>query len=361
MDPLTNGSYWGPVGEEPVMIMFETTALASDFLNAILFGMTFIIYLACMRVLWRDKAGRSSGTGSTHRRSLHQYVLMGYMSLVISFMLILMVITHYVEQLAYVNFRNFPMGVFGYYNATSNSAINVVSIFMFVFSNIFSDVLLLWRCRVVWKASLGNGYYNYVMIFPTLVALASISWGLIFAASTADPNAFLTKPWVPKVAIIYFSLTLSLNVILTALISLRIWSYQRTCRESLGEEHCRHYTSLSTMFLESAAAYTIISIGLVATFAIGSPANQIFLALAPGVQTISSFIIIWRVANRRAWADDTLQHSTLVFVSQNSDVYNKHGSKSEMISPTDSDPSRSGFGRDHLSSQETGQYVTNWA
>lgn len=93
---------------------------------------------------------------------------------------------------------------------------------------------------------------------------------------------------------------------MTIMIVYRMWTYQSVLRNSLGSEHGDQYTSVSSMFVESAGLYSIMSILVLGSYAANSNVNQIFLGLAPGIQLISSYLIIWRVASGRAWSRDTI-------------------------------------------------------
>jgi len=289
---LNNGSYYGPVGETPMMIQLEKLFLASGYLTGMGFGMIFILYVACMQILWKEQRVRYS------------WFLMLYSTLLCATNLVLTATAYFGVQLAFIDNRNFPLGVFAFIELSAILPTNVVSVSMFVASNILADFLLLWRCHVIYRASLG-GRAKYVMILPLLLAFGSTAMGILFDIVSAQPTGFFSAIAM-KIALAYFSLTLTLNLLLTLMICLRIWGYQRLIRESLGADYGKQYTSITTMFIESAALYTAVSIAVLATFATGSTLSQIFLGIAPCCQMISSYFIIWRVANGRAWTQDTL-------------------------------------------------------
>ncbi len=64
---------------------------------------------------------------------------------------------------------------------------------------------------------------------------------------------------------------------LTILIILRLYMYRRRLLTSLPPEHARHYVSLATIVVESAALYSVFAILFLITYAVGHPTNQIFL------------------------------------------------------------------------------------
>lgn len=154
------------------------------------------------------------------------------------------------------------------------------------------------------------------MVIPTLMALGSFALGIMWDVLSANPGGFFAQN-VGQIALAYFSLSLALNIILTGMIMFRIWSYQRVINMHLGKDYGHQYTSISTMFVESAAMYTAIAIPVLVTFTRGAPESQIFLGFAPAVQAMASYFIIWRVAKGRAWTRDTLTGvtSSLVFTN----------------------------------------------
>jgi hypothetical protein len=107
--------------------------------------------------------------------------------------------------------------------------------------------------------------------------------GIAFAIETASPQGLFGST-TASFAIPYFAITLSLNVLLTVMIAGRIWYYQKSVEAAVGSDYAVHYTTVTTMFVESAAIYTVVSLLLVVTFSVGNPINQIWLGIAPSVQ-----------------------------------------------------------------------------
>ena len=55
-----------------------------------------------------------------------------------------------------------------------------------------------------------------------------------------------------------------------------------------GESYGDHYSSLSAMFVESAALYSLMSIPLLISYGLMHPISQIFLSLNPAAQVSSN-------------------------------------------------------------------------
>ena len=78
-----------------------------------------------------------------------------------------------------------------------------------------------------------------------------------------------------------------MNILLTFLIILRMFSHQREIRKAFGPTYGQHYTDISSMFIESASLYCIVTTLLLGTFVSGHPTSEIWFSIAPSVQVSS--------------------------------------------------------------------------
>lgn len=232
LNPLTNGSYWGPVDEAPADILLEKLFLASGWIvgltcgpsclngcgeNVLIVvdnttGMQFIIYLLCMRVLLTPNSAfsrtqisrpppntNSNSKGSSSNSSFFRvpfrvrlpfvssssYIgrhrrLTPFTLFLLSYSTVLCVVnilytgSSYVAlQLTYIEFRNFPGGPIGFLGAEAPLKSNVMSITMLVLSSVLSDALLWWRCRLIWKLMNEGWWVEVILAVPGLMVLAS--------------------------------------------------------------------------------------------------------------------------------------------------------------------------------------------
>jgi hypothetical protein len=148
LNPLTNGSYWGPIGETAEEITFEKLFLVSCYLSGIGFGknpvvseqsraqlifplgMQFILYLGCLQVLWRGA------------RTRYTWFLMIYSTLLCITNMLYTVDGYIIVQLAYIGNRNFPGGVVGFIGASVSLAPSIISITSIVAGIFLADMLL---------------------------------------------------------------------------------------------------------------------------------------------------------------------------------------------------------------------------
>ena len=82
----------------------------------------------------------------------------------------------------------------------------------------------------------------------------------------------------------YYAISLSINIMLTIIITIRLLQYRRTVMASMPEEHARHYLSLATVLVESAALYSVFALLFLITYAANNPTNQAWLGVAQAAQ-----------------------------------------------------------------------------
>ena len=105
-------------------------------------------------------------------------------------------------------------------------------------------------------------------------------WSLQISASSIHVHASQVVNWT----IPFLSLTISLNILVTIAIVVRIQLYRYRLSNVLGSHHAVQYTSVSAMIIESAAIYSAFAIVLLVTFALNSPVFNIFLQAMSQVQ-----------------------------------------------------------------------------
>ncbi|KAK7680876.1 hypothetical protein QCA50_016186 [Cerrena zonata] len=181
------------------------------------------------------------------------------------------------------------------------SQLGKVSNTAFVFNGLLIDAMLLWRCRQIWKFTLCSRP-DLVILPPACIFAASIAFGMISSTNL--------KSWL---ALVYYVLSLTLNVILTTLIVIRLLSSKIQTQAALGKGYGKHYNLICILFVESAFMNAICSICLLSSFQASNTANpttghhfQAWIALTPAVQACSSYLIIYRGSQGfyGSWSND---------------------------------------------------------
>lgn len=138
------------------------------------------------------------------------------------------------------------------------------------------------------------GYKYWLVIFPGLMFGGSIGSHIFTLTShlsdagrIASSIALLvsmTKSsdtfWSSKsmqFGIAYWSLSISLNIILTLSIATRIWLARYRIRKTLGSQHSVQYISITAMLIESAALYAVWGMTFLICYARNTPFQNILL------------------------------------------------------------------------------------
>ncbi|KAF9531303.1 hypothetical protein CPB83DRAFT_848813 [Crepidotus variabilis] len=112
---------------------------------------------------------------------------------------------------------------------------------LYVTNNVIADTLLLYRCYVVWD------YRKAVFVGPVFLLVGGTVVGYLFEGS---PTHLFSKAWI------YLVLTVSLNVILTALAAGRIWWLSRKAKPLLDPGLLQRYSGTIGILIESGFIYT---------------------------------------------------------------------------------------------------------
>lgn len=108
--------------------------------------------------------------------------------------------------------------------------------------------------------------------------------GTLWTLQSSQPGLSFYSALPQAYGISYYAISLSINVVLTFLIVGRLLQYRASIMASLPAAHARHYLSLATVLVESAALYSLFAICFLVTYAINNGINQIFLGLAQAAQ-----------------------------------------------------------------------------
>ncbi|KAG7440194.1 uncharacterized protein BT62DRAFT_938261 [Guyanagaster necrorhizus] len=294
--------YYGP--DEPYKtIMLERYFLAGDVVVGLGFGIQTVLYVSCATYLWKRR-----------KQNPIALFLLAYITLLLSIEAIFVGVQANTVQMIYIDNRNYPGGPWQFFLDTQNLAVNVIFYATLFVMTFLSDILVLWRCWVIWTAS-GQIVAYVITAFPAITLLASFVMGTLWTLQSSQPGLSFYSALPLAYGTSYYSISLGLNIILTILIILRLYMYRRRLLTSLPPEHAHHYVSLATIIIESAALYSIFAILFLVTYAVGHPSNQIFLGVASSTQQISGYLIIYRLAEGRAWKKSTL--NTLPLTSMN--------------------------------------------
>ncbi|KAF9074058.1 hypothetical protein BDP27DRAFT_1416738 [Rhodocollybia butyracea] len=172
--------------------------------------------------------------------------------------------------------------------------IGIAEAAVYVTANIVADVLLLYRCYIVWGAR------KYVVIGPFIISFVNTALALAAAALqqknistllnglTGGDGQNASLKAAQAISTSFLAVNLFTNILLTGLIAGRIWWISKATHQSLGEDGMkdRSLNGIVSMILESGVLYPIIlaiCLGLNASDAVSGvePILTVIVGVAP--------------------------------------------------------------------------------
>ncbi|KAI0797509.1 hypothetical protein C8Q75DRAFT_4286 [Abortiporus biennis] len=280
--------------EDENTLNLERNFLAGDLICGIGYGIQIVLYSRCAWYLWKQR-----------KQKRHTLLFLGYITILFCISTIFTAIQARTVQVVYVENRNYPGGPWKFFLASQHESINVIFYATFFLVTFLSDCLVAWRCWIIWSAS-GMLAASLVTLVPVMMLLSSFVMGTLWTLQSSRPGLSLYSKVPLAYGTSYYALSLSLNVLLTFLIALRLLLYRRTIVKALPEEYGKPYLSIATIIVESAAIYSVFAILFLITYAVNDPVNQTFIAVSQASQQIATYLIIYRLADGRAWGSNTI-------------------------------------------------------
>ncbi|KAJ7642904.1 hypothetical protein B0H17DRAFT_959946 [Mycena rosella] len=290
--------YYGP-DESESTIQLERNFMAGDVVVGTGYGIQLVLFTTCALFLWKRR-----------KHSRQPMFLLAYMSCMLLIESLFVAVQARTVQMIYIDNRNYPGGPWTFFLASQSDPVNVIFYATLFLLTFLSDLLVLWRCWVIWSAA-GSRIIAWAAIaFPSVLLLGSFAMGTLWTLQSSQPTLSMYSKLPMAYGTSYYAISLGANILLTLLITGRLVAYRRTLLETLPPDLARHYISLGTVIVESAALYSIFSILFLVTYAVNNPTNQIWLAVASAAQQIANLLIIYRLAEGSAWQKDTMSSKT---------------------------------------------------
>ncbi|KAJ7486815.1 hypothetical protein FB451DRAFT_1554016 [Mycena latifolia] len=291
---------YGP-DESASDIALERAFIAGDVVTGTGFGVQFALYLMCVLYLWKRK-----------KQNRYAKFLLAYTTALFAVEVLFVVVQAKTVQMIYIDNRNYPGGPWTFFLATQNTPVNVMFYATFFGLTVLSDILVLWRCWVIWAAD-GRQHIAYLAIaFPCIFLLASFAMGVLWTLQSSQPSLSLYSVLPLAYGAAYYAISFGVNITTSLLIVARLLFYRRRLRANVSGSSAGHYISVLTIFIESAALYSVFAVLFLITYTVDQPTNQIWLTVASAAQQIAGYLIIYRLADGTAWKADTLRLSSIV-------------------------------------------------
>ena len=278
-------------------------------------GIVIVLFFQCMGALFSPP----------NRRAGVKWGPVIYTTLMFAFATIFTAMNLDIQSISYIDNREYagddnkslPPGPLGYQYLIYSRAISVVPNLMFLLNNWLADGLLVSlppvrTPRGLTQADLSalsllyyllpepvghrlpqshvsrfSGYVPKPSTSPRKLRLtADAAMGILFIYQTSQPDNSIWSSVAISFGIPYFSISLSLNMILTLLIVTRLVLHNRNVRTAMGVPpgFGGLYKAIVTMLVESSALYAVSSLLFVAPWGAGSHVADIFLPILAETQ-----------------------------------------------------------------------------
>jgi len=242
--------------------------------------------------------------------------------------------TEYVNNREFPGDDEFPPGPMGYDALLALKATTTVFYAMFPLNQWLADGLLLYRCYVIYSMN------RWAMAFPSLMYLASVVLGIASIYYNSGVRYYTDTE--TNIATSYYSICLSLSILLTLMIVIRLIVHIRSVRNVTGASEGSGGLQTATativmMFIESYALYAGVLLAYTIPWALNSWVDILFSGVLNAVQVISPYLIILRVAKRRAMTSEWISGTTesICFRSQGATDDDRSISEGDTVNATE--------------------------
>ncbi|KAJ7821191.1 hypothetical protein B0H14DRAFT_3089137 [Mycena olivaceomarginata] len=284
---------WAP-NETAAQLWNERCIFIGQLIGAIGYGVHLTLFCQCVPALFASKSGR-------HNRELLIFVFilfaLGNIGNATTFLF---------AQKSFIDYRDYPGGPGAYFVEQSTDWSAVVCNSVYIVNTWFQDGIVLYRFWAIWSRN------YYFAVVPALAFLTSMILSAILIAELCKPGSSFWTAISMKLAIPYWAISISMTVILTALIAGRLLFMRYRLNKLVGAHTSTPYVTIMAMLVESAAIYSINGLIFLVSYGVNSPSQNLWLPLLGQTQSIAPLLIILRVAKGQAWSGETADQLTSI-------------------------------------------------
>ncbi|KAI0319139.1 hypothetical protein OF83DRAFT_1111985 [Amylostereum chailletii] len=179
---------------------------------------------------------------------------------------------------AFVLERNYAGGPHVFVEQNDGDWINVMLNATYVVLSWSADLVMLYRCCIIY-----SGRLRTYVVFPVIMFIANLV-GSLFLRQLAEPGTHAYAGDRIDYLVAYRTVSLALSAIATGLIVGRILHHRHEMRAFSKSTSDKRFTSVVTMFVESAALETVTALLYIILVGIESPGQSIVLPILGQVQ-----------------------------------------------------------------------------
>ncbi|KAJ7746596.1 hypothetical protein B0H16DRAFT_1726321 [Mycena metata] len=235
--------------------------------------------------------------GEGTRRSKIFYI--GYSAALMALITIALACNLFFGQAMWIEHRDVDGGPVEFFADNIAAWYNTLGTAADVTANFLGDGLMLYRCHVFW------GHSRVAMALPVLLYLGSVAMGITTTIQSGLPGGDLFAGITVNFGIPWIVLTIVFNILVTAMIAVRLLSVHSKVNRVVGKAVRKRYTGLLAILVESAAPFTILGVVYLALYIKELPESLAFADIWGCFVSLSPQAIILRVAMGGAWTKDT--------------------------------------------------------
>ncbi|EMD39076.1 hypothetical protein CERSUDRAFT_47914, partial [Gelatoporia subvermispora B] len=288
--------------DPPGALWFEQVMNAGVYIATVTYaGLHIVIFSTCAYYLIQER----------NKQGTKCYAWLTYIVVLSALGTINLAVNIHFNELAWIDERNYPGGPLAFLMQQEAIPVNTVGNVVGIIADFMADSLLLYRVYVLWQKW-------YIIVLPILMLTANtgksayILISCIVVAQAALPGDSLWSQNTFDFSMLYWSMSMSLNIILTATLVSRLLWMRRQIVQVLGPQHSRTYTSIAAMIVESALPYALVSFVFVVLYGLQDTAFNLFLPVLTQVECISPMLVILRVARGHALSQDTVAEAMVI-------------------------------------------------
>jgi len=145
-----------------------------------------------------------------------------------------------------------------------------------------------------------------VIVLPVLAYLAATAFAILELITSFTPGGFFFGSKSVNFGTPYYSLTIGLNIFVTAFICFRLLSLSRLVRDTMGPENAKLYTGIASVLVESALPYSLCGIMFLVPYARGNLVSVALGQVWAKTTCLAPQLIVLRVVTDKAWTRETV-------------------------------------------------------
>ncbi|KZV89598.1 hypothetical protein EXIGLDRAFT_677842 [Exidia glandulosa HHB12029] len=284
-DPYDPANWVSP--EPADAVWNERSYLAGILIGAVAYGVHATLFFITFALLW--------GRRRTHWRD---YIWITYICVLFALSSLANGMQFWFTQLIYIDQGpRYPGGLSAFIIEQQSQTAAVWCVGAYIVNNWLQDGLILYRFWIIY------GKRFWPIVLPGLVFLADVGISTALMVSLSRESFFLDLG--AQLLTAYFSLSVGLNILLTAAIVGKLYFARRKLRSISSATSLSHHTSVAAMLIESALLYSVCGIIFLVPFSISDFTQNLVLPTLGQVESIAPLLIIMRVAQGQAWSSET--------------------------------------------------------